>query len=269
MSEKEFYRKWYRKPEKSAESDGPEDLWDSDLYPERGEVLKRLGELSGKTVMCLGNGEQMKEIFFGTSADVIISDIVTKGIERVRQKCPAGYSVHFCCADAVKMPLADSSVDVVYGWQMSHHLCSVDAFLSEVRRVLKDGGMGIFVDNAGSPVWHAVKWKLFRPLTEVFLKKRGVSRRDLEFSRGGDYDQARLEEQVTEAGFHSFHAERFNFISYIMLKSLRDLFRLRVSRKNRMIYPVALTLSRFDRALAAVCPAYGRNLRNMVWSFRK
>jgi len=269
MNEKEFYGDWYSKKHVETRSDSLEGLWKDRMYPERQEVLARIGDLRGKSVLCLGNGAREKELYFSASGCLVISDIVTGGIGKVKRKYPPQTNVFFCAADAMNIPFRDGTFDVIYGWQMTHHLERMDKFASEVKRALKPGGKAVFVDNALSPAWQFVKWGILRPVTGVFLKKRGVSKRDLEFSMGGDYRERELEEMASKNGFKDFKASRHNLLSYIFLKAVRDVFKIQVTNKNIGLYQIGYTLSAFDRFMARRFAGYANNLRNMVWSFSK
>jgi ubiquinone/menaquinone biosynthesis C-methylase UbiE len=65
--------------------------------------------------------------------------------------------------DMVRLPFADGSIDVVVGCAVLHHLPDPQAFLQEVRRVLKPGGACIFIgepSTTGERLTHAVKLPL-------------------------------------------------------------------------------------------------------------
>ncbi|MGR2753326.1 class I SAM-dependent methyltransferase [Agromyces arachidis] len=69
-------------------------------------------------------------------------------------------------AVAERIPLPDSSVDAVVG---TYVLCSVDdqrTALAEVRRVLKPGGLVVFVDHVAAPP-HTVKRAVQRAVTPI------------------------------------------------------------------------------------------------------
>lgn len=58
----------------------------------------------------------------------------------------SGPALTFLQGDALDLPLADASVDVVVNVESSHCYPSVPAFLDEVRRVLRPGGALLFAD---------------------------------------------------------------------------------------------------------------------------
>jgi SAM-dependent methyltransferase len=69
-------------------------------------------------------------------------------------------SVDFRLADPYATPFADDSFDIVIGASILHHL-DVDRALAEIRRVLRPGGRGVFVE----PLAHNPLMRLGRLLT--------------------------------------------------------------------------------------------------------
>lgn len=248
------------------------DKWESCLFQERREVLERIGDPSGKTILCLGNGDKDKELYFSNmGANLIISDISMTSILGTQKKYGHIYSnVDFHAVNAYKIPLKTDSIDIIYGWQMTHHLSELADFLKEVKRVLKKSGMAIFVDNANSPAWHFVKWNIFGPFVRSVHKKKGVSPRDLEVSHKGDYKEEFLSGLAEEMGFKNFRAKRINLILYIFSKAVRDVLGIvEITEKNKICYPVAKFLLRCDNFLYKHFKLCRDNQRNMVWSFEK
>jgi SAM-dependent methyltransferase len=69
-------------------------------------------------------------------------------------------SVDFRLADPYATPFADDSFDIVIGASILHHL-DLDRALAEIRRVLRPGGRGVFVE----PLAHNPLMRLGRLLT--------------------------------------------------------------------------------------------------------
>jgi SAM-dependent methyltransferase len=67
-----------------------------------------------------------------------------------------GSSLGFVAADACTLPFADASFDRVLAVECIFHFPSRDAFLSEVRRVLRPGGVLVLSDFVPAPVWMPV-----------------------------------------------------------------------------------------------------------------
>lgn len=72
-----------------------------------------------------------------------LSDVHMRFCRRVYRHVP---NLTFRTADAEKLPFAPGSFDVVVNVESSHCYADVGAFLSEVRRVLADGGTFLFSD---------------------------------------------------------------------------------------------------------------------------
>lgn len=69
--------------------------------------------------------------------------------EKAMAFCNSNYSVRglsFLQGDAESLPLDDKSFDAVVNVESSHCYSSMDAFLAEVRRVLRPGGYFLFAD---------------------------------------------------------------------------------------------------------------------------
>lgn len=93
--------------------------WASLYYPMNRAVLKRVGDVRGKTVVLLGNGTSEKELLFleQEPALLVFSDLSPTAVRTVRQhRYPDGRpNLVFAAMDAQELPLADASVDVLYG----------------------------------------------------------------------------------------------------------------------------------------------------------
>ena len=74
--------------------------------------------------------------------------------ERKAARLPAGSRPAFVNADAVALPLADASVDLVVSSFAAHHLPDRHAALAEMLRVLKPGGRVIIWDIASPAAAH-------------------------------------------------------------------------------------------------------------------
>jgi SAM-dependent methyltransferase len=82
-------------------------------------------------------------------------------------------SVDFRLADPYATPFADDSFDIVIGASILHHL-DLDRALAEIRRVLRPGGRGVFVEplarnplmRLGRLLTRGARADAGRPLTE-------------------------------------------------------------------------------------------------------
>jgi SAM-dependent methyltransferase len=102
------------------------------------------------------------------------------------------------CADVARVPLRSGSVDVVTCFAVSHHLTSqvLDQLINESIRVLKDGGIFIFMDAVWMP----------RSLTGRLLWKydRGASPRTAECLRSCIVDHYSLIHDEEFSVYHEY-----------------------------------------------------------------
>lgn len=78
-------------------------------------------------------------------AQVYQLDISEKMLRKSRQKAPRFFSRdHFVSADAGRVPFADASFELVFSSLMLQWCNDLDRVFSEVRRVLKKGGVFVF-----------------------------------------------------------------------------------------------------------------------------
>jgi ubiquinone/menaquinone biosynthesis C-methylase UbiE len=84
-------------------------------------------------------------------AHVIASDITSEMLEEARKLAAAKGLAHMetAAADAEALPFPDGRFDLVTCRIAAHHFPDVPRFVTEVRRVLKDGGSFALVDNIG------------------------------------------------------------------------------------------------------------------------
>lgn len=107
-----------------------------------------LGDVSGQTVLDYGCGAGDNSVLIASHGGRVIGvDISPELIEIARQRMEIHHfeNFDFKIGSAHDLPLADESVDVVFGMAILHHL---DLTLSagEVYRVLKPGGRAIFME---------------------------------------------------------------------------------------------------------------------------
>ena len=73
-------------------------------------------------------------------------------------------SIDLTCADAMALPYKEGSFDVVVSGLASHHM-KIPLMLSEMKRVLKHGGVLSIVDVGTSPIWEK---KIFQVFARIF-----------------------------------------------------------------------------------------------------
>jgi ubiquinone/menaquinone biosynthesis C-methylase UbiE len=106
-----------------------------------------LGDVCGKTVLDLGCGNGENTVMLALrGAQVKSMDISTASIQIAKQRLIANKvtsNVNFFVGSAHYIPLADESIDMVFGIAILHHL-DLSLIAPEVKRVLRKGGRGIF-----------------------------------------------------------------------------------------------------------------------------
>jgi SAM-dependent methyltransferase len=136
----------------------PADTW----YPLE-YAFHLLGDVTGKTVLEYGCGNGINTLFLAhRGARVIALDISRDLVEIARQRVQANglaSRVEFIVGSGHDLPLADSSVDVVFGIAILHHL-DLAVSAREVKRVLRGDGRAIFQE----PVRNSKLIKRLRPL---------------------------------------------------------------------------------------------------------
>jgi ubiquinone/menaquinone biosynthesis C-methylase UbiE len=84
-------------------------------------------------------------------------DITEAMLRKGKAKIPLHYldsSISLNCSDAMALPFADHSFDLVVSGLASHHM-NIKKMLSEMNRVLKPGGILSFIDVGTSPFWES------------------------------------------------------------------------------------------------------------------
>lgn len=122
------------------------------------ELLRLAAPQPGQLVLDLGCGQGNLSLeLLGAGTEVIGVDISPGMVDVARRRAELyrpTERARFLVADAGNLPLADSSVDMVVGKWVLHHLDSATA-VREIRRVLRPGGRGVFVENQGTnPLLH-------------------------------------------------------------------------------------------------------------------
>jgi SAM-dependent methyltransferase len=148
MNESEF---WDKKSEGPAEYyKGLVNNPDEKLYRMHVFALSLLGDAAGKKVLDMGCGLGGNSCWLAKKGAVVTAiDIshgnVDKAVEWAEKN---GVEIDAHVMDCEKLAFADKSFDLVFGSFILHHL-DIEKAASEIRRVLKDGGKSVFIENSG------------------------------------------------------------------------------------------------------------------------
>lgn len=124
------------------------------MTPWRRTLLESIGDLSGKKILLLGNGDSSKEIYFLLlEAKVVFSDFSIEAVRRKKQEVEladfhwnGAADIEFHAIDALHLPFPDNTFEIIYGFAFVHHLDDLDQYFKELHRVLKPSGICRFID---------------------------------------------------------------------------------------------------------------------------
>lgn len=248
-----------------------ERTWTTPTAPwEMQRVWDRLGDLRGRTVLLLGNGESFNELYLLTQQPraLIYSDLSPVGLRALRRHVdPTAHdNLVFAAIDAMDLPLRDESVDIVYGFAFAHHLPDVDRFLAEVARVLRPGGRCVLMDNAYSPLWQHLKLVWLRPLMRLSHRREPRSPEDVRETMAGGFREERLAASIRRLGMAPWF-ERVALFYYVWHRVSVALFP-DVARFVPRHDVIAAGCMRADRFLARFAWAR-KNMIRLIWGFDK
>jgi SAM-dependent methyltransferase len=191
-----------------------------------------LGDVSGQTVLDFGCGAGKSSVLLARrNAKVIAMDISEPIMKVARERLVRNdiyNSVSFINASAHNIPLADESVDLVFGIAILHHL-HLQLVSREVFRILKKGGRAIFQE----PVRNSKVIKLLRGL--IPYQAEDVS----------PFERPLTDEELADfaLGFSQYRTKAFT-LPYINLAGILPV-------ANKFINP----LQRFDGAVLRKFPS--------------
>jgi SAM-dependent methyltransferase len=244
-------------------------LWTNPYYPPNERVRELVGDIRGKRVLLLGNGASEKELLLVEEEPelMIVSDLAAAGLRGVRRRVDIGpYAdrVQWATIDALDLPFADHTLDLVYGYAFAHHLDDLPAFVAEVARVLAPGGRALFFDDAYAPAWQWAKRTVLAPLMAWSHRRRPISPEDERVAREGGFRPEVLTALIEQAGGRPFF-ERSTLVHYLYTRAAERLAPPNLARRMTGP-PVARRLIGLDRRLARV-PGFERNLIRLVWGW--
>jgi SAM-dependent methyltransferase len=271
-SERAFYDEYYSRHTALSQSSDLNALggaWISADAPwEMRLVWERLGDIAGKTVLLLGNGQSHAELYMLTARPhaLIYSDLSPIGLQQLAARFGDTGRVFFAAIDALDLPIRDETVDIVYGFAFVHHLPDLDRFLSEVARVLRPGGRAVFMDNAYSPFWQHIKLFWLRPLMWLSHRREPRSPEDIRDTMAGGLREDVLAERIRAVGGVPWF-ERVAFLYWFWKRVSVSLFPEffaflpRHDLISRAFKAIDLRLSRFNWVQ--------RNMIRLVWGMDK
>jgi SAM-dependent methyltransferase len=164
-------------------------------------LISRLAELKkGLRVLELGCGTgTFTQYFAQTGISLFAIDLSADFISRARAKMSEMPNA-LCVCDAESLCFQENSFDVVLGVSILHHL-SLNPVLSEIKRVLRDGGTLVFTEpNMLNPQILAQK--------NISVLKRWAGDSPDE----GAFLRWRIQKLLQEGGFCDVRVEPFDFV---------------------------------------------------------
>jgi SAM-dependent methyltransferase len=277
--ERDAERAYYEETYAERAADGTRSLaeleavWTHPAKPVHGALRHRIGDLAGKRVLLVGNGGSAKELHFLESEPelLVFSDLSAAGVAAVRDAFDvSGHAGRVCFAaiDALDLPIADGSVDLVYGNAFVHHLPDRPRFLAEVMRVLRPGGEAVFMDDGYSPVWQFAKRAVLRPVMAYSHRRYPRSPEDQRETLQGGFREEDIVREVRSAGADAeAWFQRLGFTYYFWRRASLVLFPPRWRSLGE--HPrIAGPLIELDRRLARR-PRMRRHLVRLLWGVRR
>lgn len=151
------------------------------------DIGQCLGDLNGIRVLDIGCGEGERGLELAKKgADVDGIDISETYVDRARVALKStGLDASQCAfsvMDAHHMTFADGTFDLIIGRGIIHHL-ELRTSITEVTRVLKPGGVGVFMEPlADNPLLQLFRWLTPRART---LDERPLGKKDLQYIAEG------------------------------------------------------------------------------------
>ena len=121
-------------------------------------------------------------------------------------------TISLTCANAMALPFSDHSFDVVVSGLASHHM-DIPLMISEMRRMLKPGGLLSLIDAGTSPLWErpVVKFLMRVSAFFYFLVKDNSTRA---WAEAGSITNLRTPEgwntELQSAGFHNIQIHKLS-----------------------------------------------------------
>ncbi|MBX3399249.1 MAG: methyltransferase domain-containing protein [Gemmataceae bacterium] len=113
-------------------------------------AFAKLGPLMAKRVLDYGCGHGMAAVVMARAGAAVSAFDLSPGyVREVRERAGAnGVAVNAIVANGEELPYPDASFDAIWGCAILHHLDLAKA-ASELRRVLKPGGVAVFCEPWG------------------------------------------------------------------------------------------------------------------------
>lgn len=205
-------------------------------------AIARLGSITGKRVLDFGCGHGMAATCLAQmGAEVVAFDLSAGYVHEAVERATAnGVHIQGLLADGARLPLADTSMDAIWGVAILHHL-NIEQAVQEIKRILQPGGVAIFCEPwGGNPLLRWARRRLPYPGKERTPDEVPLQAPDLET----------LKKVFPNA-----------IIEHVQL--------LGMIRRAWRTFPFLRTLDRWDKSLMRRWPLMGSWSRYVVIELRK
>ena len=205
-------------------------------------AMARLGPLAGKRVLDFGCGHGMAATCLAQmGADVVAFDLSAGYVHEAVARAKAnGVHIQGMLADGTRLPLADASMDAIWGVAILHHL-NINQAAREIQRILKPGGVAVFCEPwGGNPLLRWARRRLPYPGKERTPDEVPLKSADVE---------------VIKSVFPDLVIEHVQLLGMI--------------RRAWRSFPFLGSLDRWDRTLLRRWPAIRSWSRYVVMELRK
>lgn len=128
-----------------------------DVVAQRSDTIQRIAIQEGERVLDIGSGPGFLAAMIadqtGPNGKVVGVDISQQMVDRASRRNRRAW-LSYQCADAATLPFEDNSFDVIVSTQVAEYVPDVEAFSSEVFRVLRPGGRGLILATD----WEGICW---------------------------------------------------------------------------------------------------------------
>jgi ubiquinone/menaquinone biosynthesis C-methylase UbiE len=263
-TERSFYEDEYATSR--VHTDDLRSLWETTYYPMNRDVLELVGDVSGKDILVVGNGDSEKELLFLEyhPRRMVYSDYSAGAVKLMQRKFGGAI---YAAIDANELPFVDASLDLVYGYAFVHHLEDPTVFLREAVRVLRPGGRAVFMDNPRAPLYQKAKLGLLRPLMAYYHRRGGISPEDRKATETGWYSVEELRDMLLSLGVEPVF-RRSLLVHYLVSRASERLPPRRLWRRYEHSERAQRALIRLDDALGRF-KVVRENQMRLVWGFTK
>ena len=117
----------------------PQTIYDEHIY----RYIFAAGLTEDKVVLdvACGTGYGVGYMTEKGAWEVIGVDVSMAAVDYARERFGKNNKASFVCADAIRLPFADNTFDVVVSFETIEHIRQYRKFLAECRRVLKEDGL--------------------------------------------------------------------------------------------------------------------------------